>query len=280
MAKQNQVAATAAQPQAVAQIGGRASLVTKFAAKYSVDPEKMLSTLKATAFKTGGNTPEVTNEQLMSLMIVADQYQLNPFTKEIFAFPDQKGGVVPVVSIDGWLRIINERPELESIEFDYAPTESPEEIPAWIACTITRKDRAKPVVVREYFAECKRNTAPWGSHPRRMLRHKALIQSARVAFGFAGIYDPDEAERIATAIDVTPVRVETKPKTETPRARTDEVVVPAGPTASDLATELDRAGVRESDLLEKFDITGTDLSAFPADRIPAAIEWLRSLNAG
>ena len=29
-----------------------------------------------------------------------------------------------------------------------------------------------------------------------MLRHKALIQCARVAFGFSGIYDEDEARRI------------------------------------------------------------------------------------
>jgi len=46
------------------------------------------------------------------------------------------------------------------------------------------------------MAECKRNTQPWQSHPRRMLRHKAMIQCARLAFGFAGIYDQDEAERI------------------------------------------------------------------------------------
>jgi len=31
------------------------------------------------------------------------------------------------------------------------------------------------------------------------LRHKALIQAARLAFGFSGIYDQDEAERIVSA---------------------------------------------------------------------------------
>jgi len=29
-----------------------------------------------------------------------------------------------------------------------------------------------------------------------MLRHKAMIQAARLAFGFVGIFDQDEAERI------------------------------------------------------------------------------------
>jgi hypothetical protein len=32
-----------------------------------------------------------------------------------------------------------------------------------------------------------------------MLRHKAMIQCARLAFGFVGIYEQDEAERIVEA---------------------------------------------------------------------------------
>jgi hypothetical protein len=32
-----------------------------------------------------------------------------------------------------------------------------------------------------------------------MLRHKAMIQCARMAFGFGGIFDQDEAERIVEA---------------------------------------------------------------------------------
>ena len=47
------------------------------------------------------------------------------------------------------------------------------------------------------MSECKKNGGgPWQSHPKRMLRHKALIQCARLAFGYGGIYDQDEAERI------------------------------------------------------------------------------------
>ena len=40
-----------------------------------------------------------------------------------------------------------------------------------------------------------------------MLRHKALIQAFRTAFGFAGVYEEDEAQRIieAKVIDTTPM---------------------------------------------------------------------------
>ena len=70
-------------------------------------------------------------------------------------------------------------------------------------CIIYRKDRSRPVKVTEFMDECKRGTGPWQSHPRRMLRHKAMIQCARLAFGYAGIYDQDEAERIVEK-DITP----------------------------------------------------------------------------
>jgi hypothetical protein len=83
----------------------RASLVQKFAARYSIEPEKLLGILKATAFKVKDG--ETTNEQMAALLVVADQYGLNPFTKEIFAFPDKQNGIVPVVGVDGWSRIIN-----------------------------------------------------------------------------------------------------------------------------------------------------------------------------
>ncbi len=69
-----------------------------------------MNTLKNTAFK-GGN---VTDEQFTALLIVANQYGLNPWTKEIYAFPD-KGGIVPVVGVDGWARIINEHPQFDGM---------------------------------------------------------------------------------------------------------------------------------------------------------------------
>ena len=137
---------------------------------------------------------------MTALMVVANQYGLNPWTKEIYAFPDRNNGIVPVVGVDGWSRIINEHQQFDGLEF-LQDDES-------CTCIIYRKDRGHPVKVTEYLAECRREgQGPWKSHPRRMLRHKALIQCARLAFGYTGIYDQDEAERIAgipAEKDVTP----------------------------------------------------------------------------
>jgi len=155
------------------------------ATRFGVNEAEVLSTLKATAFKG-----PVSDGQMTALMIVANQYGLNPWTKEIYAFPDKNNGIVPVVGLDGWSRIINEHPQFDGLDFNEA------EDCAWIECVIHRKDRSHPIKVREYMAECKRQGGPWLSHPRRMLRHKAMIQCARIAFGYVGIFDQDEAERI------------------------------------------------------------------------------------
>lgn len=87
-------------------------LIQRFAERFSVDPNKLFDTLKATAFKQrDGSAP--TNEQMMALLVVADQYGLNPFTKEIFAFPDKQAGIIPVVGVDGWSRIINQHDQFD-----------------------------------------------------------------------------------------------------------------------------------------------------------------------
>jgi phage recombination protein Bet len=168
------------------------SLVARVAARFGVEPNKMLTTLKATAFRS---EKEATNEQMMALLVVADQYGLNPWTREIYAFPDKRSGIVPVVGVDGWSRIINEHPQYDGCDFVDGPVDA-KGIPEWIECTLHRKDRGHATTVREYFAECRRATDPWSSHPRRMLRHKAFMQAGRIGFAFVGIYDEDEAQRI------------------------------------------------------------------------------------
>lgn len=171
------------------------------------DGADLIHTLKATAFKG-----EVSDAQMTALLVVANQYGLNPWVKEIFAFPDKQNGIVPVVGVDGWTRIINSHSQFDGIEFEQATNmlELPGAKPApeWMECRIFRKDRSRPIVVREYLDEVYRPpfngkygtvNGPWQSHTKRFLRHKAMIQCARLAFGFGGIYDQDEAERLVDA---------------------------------------------------------------------------------
>lgn len=169
-----------------------ATLTGKLAQRFGMtDDAELVSTLKQTAFKT---SETVSDAQLTALLIIANEYGLNPWTKEIYAYPDKYKGIVPVVGVDGWIRIVNEHQQFDGMEFVATPDE--------VTCTIYRKDRSRPTVITEYMKECARGTDPWRQMPRRMLRHKALMQCARVAFGFA-LYDDEEGQAAAggTVID-------------------------------------------------------------------------------
>lgn len=172
------------------------SVVEFMSAKYGMERAAFEAVIKETVMP--GN---VKNEEFVAFLSVAKEYDLNPLTKEIYAFA-KAGRVIPIVPIDGWSTIINRRPEMDGVEFNDV-VENGKLIS--IECKIYRKDRSKPICATEYLEECNVDSSPaWKKWPRRMLRHKALIQAARYAFGLGGIYDPDEGERIKQTIDVTP----------------------------------------------------------------------------
>ena len=213
------------------------ALTYKLAERFEMgDGSGLTETLKETAF----SGVKVNDSQMVALLVIANQYQLNPWTKEIYAFPNN-GGITPIVGVDGWIRIINREPQYDGMEFSFSEDYSA------CTCTIYRKDRSKPIIVTEFLQEClKPNSQPWKSHPKRMLRHKAMIQCARLAFGFTGIYDQDEAERIAE--NKEPINVTPKP-----------VTIEA--QAVELATEEQKQQIRQ--LLET---TGT-----PFDKVAAFV---------
>lgn len=170
------------------------TMTTKLAQRLDMgaDGSSLIDTLKATAFKGS-----VTDAQMVALLVVANQYALNPWTKEIYAFPDRNNGIIPVVGVDGWSRIINSNDQFDGMDFQQDEESC--------TCIIYRKDRSHPIKVTEYMAECKKSGGgPWQTHPKRMLRHKAMIQCARIAFGYVGIYDPDEAQSIQTGEQPAP----------------------------------------------------------------------------
>lgn len=223
------------------------SVTLDMADRFGMEPTAFERTLRATVFPA--NAPA---EEFAAFLLVAKEYDLNPITKEIYAFPKKGGGIQPIVSIDGWMNLINSHPAMDGMEFEDIH-DGAGELKA-IRCRIYRKDRSRPVEVTEYLAECIRATDPW-KMKHRMLRHKAAIQCARYAFGFAGIMEPDEAEKV---IDVSP-----KPPAPPPAA-----LVPPKPPAPPQVGD----SARTSDAV----LTPPKPPAPPAivDDQPAPRDWL------
>jgi phage recombination protein Bet len=171
------------------------SAMQLMASRCNVDPAKLHQTLKSTVFKGA------TDEEMLALVVTANTYQLNPLLKEMYAYPKKGGGIVPMVGVDGWLKIANRQDNYDGMSVEVF---GDGKTPTHATCEIYLKNRAHPVKVTEYFEECRRNTDPWNQMPRRMIRNKVMIQAIRVAFGIGGIFDEDEATDIAGTRNVTP----------------------------------------------------------------------------
>jgi phage recombination protein Bet len=171
-------------------------LLAYMADKYALNADEFSKTVRATCGLANAKP-----EEFAAFLIVAKEYNLNPLTKEIYAFPGRGSGIVPIVSIDGWVNLVNSHGACDGFEFDWDHDADGKLVSC--TCRMYRKDRSKPVSITEYLSECIRPTDPWKMQ-HRMLRHKAMIQAARYAFGFSGIYDEDEGAKIAEMRDVTP----------------------------------------------------------------------------
>jgi len=164
-------------------------LIASLANKAGVTEQQYYNTLMKTIMPSGNVSPE----HVLAFLQVAGKYRLDPLTREIFAFPAKGGGIQPVVSVDGWISLANREPDMDGMVHDDILDDQGNLVA--VKCSVYRKGRAHPVTATEYMDECRRNTEPWKQWPRRMLRHKATIQALRYAYGFAGIMEPDEAER-------------------------------------------------------------------------------------
>jgi len=171
----------------------RPGIIAKFGERYDLDANKVLSIVANTVFRGSDKEPPLSNEEVAAALIVCNAYELNPFTKEIYAFRS-KGKLLIVVGVDGWSTIVNRQAQLNGVEFDEHFDEKG--FIHAVTCKIHRKDRALPTVVTEYTHECRRDTIPWQSMPIRMTRNRAFVQCARIAFSISGIVDDDEAMTI------------------------------------------------------------------------------------
>ena len=134
------------------------------------------------------------NAELAIVTGVCSKYGLNPLVKECAAFISG-GKLSVVVMIDGWYKMVNRQSNFDGVEFEDSMDEQGK-VTA-ITCKMFIKDRSRPVSVTEYLNECfDGKSSVWKKWPARMLRHKAYIQAARVAFGISEVIDDDEQNRI------------------------------------------------------------------------------------
>lgn len=188
------------------------SVVLRMAEAYGVTKDQLWRNVMSLVV-SNNNGRRADESQIISCLMVADRYKLDPWLKQIHFFFDKSGNLRPVVGIDGWSKILNQQPDHDGLEFLAGFDEVFGD--RFIECTLHHKSKNHPTVVREYLGECKRNTDPWKME-NRMLRHRALIQAVRIAYGIE-VMDEEDYFRMrewenANAEAKAPAKAKDKPK--------------------------------------------------------------------
>lgn len=172
-------------------------LIARLAGRFGVEPNRLLKCLTTQVFKQAdGRQPS--NEELMVLLLVCENFGLSPFNREIYAFRGKNGDIVPVVSLDGWAKIVRSQKDFNGVSFRFSETTVKvagcnQELPEFVECAMRLKGVDEPIVIQEFMVECFNDKSPvWKKWPRRMLRTRAFIQCARLAFSLTGLYDEGE----------------------------------------------------------------------------------------
>ncbi len=196
------------------------SALAKLSEKYGLEEAKLVDTLRATVIKSKkvrgrdgkpDTFVQASIEEVNAGLMVAAHYDLDPMLKQIHFFPAEGGGIVPIVGYDGWVKLVNRERRfagfrsIDNVDGSGNLVSITGIMKVWVN---EPGGESYEVEVTEYLEECRRDTEPWKKWPRRMLRNKTYNQTARMAFGFSGLYDEDEGERIReaaeAAIDITP----------------------------------------------------------------------------
>lgn len=123
------------------------------------------------------------------------KYRLDPLSDKIMLFKNPEGQYQTLITIDGWMKLINQDPQFAGMTFKES-SELELGIPLWMECSIYRHDRILPITVKEYSAEIKTEHLLWKTMPRRMLRHRSIQQCARLAFNIHIADQPSNLEKV------------------------------------------------------------------------------------
>ncbi|MGL4230351.1 MAG: RecT family recombinase [Casimicrobium sp.] len=156
--------------------------IQAMASRLNISPGKLQQTLISTVFKGA------TEEEFAALVVVANELELNPLKKEIYAFPS-RGGVTPMIAYDGWISITNRHPMFDGCEQNEVFLDGKF---VAVETVIHRKDRSFPIKKTIYHDEFKMNTDPWKQKPMHMTAMRSFCHAARLALGVSGVLVEDE----------------------------------------------------------------------------------------
>lgn len=151
-----------------------------------------------------------TDNEFGVFMELANKYQLDPFSKQIWAVKYGNNPAQIFAGRDGYLAIAHRSGQFDGLQSEVSINDKGELETA--TAEVWRRDMSHSFKVTVSYKEYNSSTNPvWQSKPRTMLCKVAEAQALRKAFSVSGLYSPEEmeepvrVERRKSDIDIVPV---------------------------------------------------------------------------
>lgn len=132
-----------------------------------------------------------TNDEFAVFLELARRYQLDPFSKQIWAIKYNGNAAQIFTGRDGFLSIAHRSGVFDGMESGVDVDKTGETI-GW--AKVYRKDMTHPFSITVSLKEYDTGKSLWREKPRTMIQKVAESQCLRRAFSISGLYDQDEID--------------------------------------------------------------------------------------
>jgi len=150
----------------------------------------MLRNVWPVSDKNGG--PLTAREMFLGMSLIS-RHDLDPITKEIYVTRNKEKGLLTIIGIDGWVKVLNRTPDYDGFDQEDEITDKGKVVK--ITTKIFSKSRSHPTVYPAYWIEYERVAGfVKNKMPIHMLRLFSIRHAARLFTNIGGVTTAEEAE--------------------------------------------------------------------------------------
>lgn len=192
------------------------AMAKELAATFGLPAESIVNLIKHQIIAVPNNQQPASDAELALVLSVMRKYQLDPMTKQMHAWRDNRGKLAIMVGFDGWVDYAMKQPGYIKVSYQYGPmVKSPDgkgkECWAWVQATVHDSRRGEiemaPTFLDEWYMPGGNYPGPWQKQTRHKLRIKAFSLAVREAYGLGGVdvgdLDDRDYYRPAVTVDDT-----------------------------------------------------------------------------
>lgn len=125
------------------------TIIGEAASILMIPPGKVCDLLRNVWKVSNGQEP-LRDEEMFAGLSLISRYQLDPIAREIYVTRDNKGRLLTIVSVDGWIKILDRTDHYDGFEQDIHEDKGRV---AWIETRIFSSKRTHPAVYRAFAEE-------------------------------------------------------------------------------------------------------------------------------